>query len=102
MAEVQFTDDARDIMEQFVASFPEAIKGTYKTKVLKGVEYQLLKKGLAEASKDILIDALYEVFPKSFDPLLLHLHYHSIALMKTLRQNLLLWQEVSVALFRSE
>ena len=71
MAEVQFADDAREIMKQFIASFPQAIKESYETKVLKGVEYQLLKKGLAVASKDILIDALYEVFPKSFDPLLL-------------------------------
>jgi multimeric flavodoxin WrbA len=71
MAQVQFADDAREIMEQFVASFPEAIKESYKTKILKGVEYQLLKKGLDVASKDIFIDALYEIFPKSFDPLLL-------------------------------
>ena len=71
MIEVQFADDAREIMKKFITSFPEAIKESYKTKVLKGVEYQLLKKGLAVASKDILIDALYEVFPKSFDPLLL-------------------------------
>jgi len=71
MAEVQFADGAREIMEQFIASFPEATKESYKTKVLKGVEYQLLKKGLTVASKDLLIDALYEVFPKSFDPLLL-------------------------------
>ena len=71
MAEVQFADDARGIMEQFIASFPEATKESYKAKVLKGVEYQLLKKGLTVASKDLLIDALYDVFPKSFDPLLL-------------------------------
>ena len=71
MAEIQFADDAREIMDQFIASFPEAIKESYKTKVLKGVEYQILKKGLTLASKDVFIDALYEAFPKSFEPLLL-------------------------------
>ena len=71
MAEIQFADDAREVMDQFIAYFPEAIKESYKTKVLKGVEYQLLKRGLTVASKDVFIDALYEVFPKSFDPMLL-------------------------------
>ena len=46
MAEIQFADDAREVMDQFIAFFPEAIKESYKTKVLKGVEYQLLKRGL--------------------------------------------------------
>lgn len=71
MTELNFADDAREMMEQFLAAFPAAIKESYRTKVLKGVEYRMLKEGVSSVSRDIFIDGLFEAFPKSFEPLLL-------------------------------
>lgn len=72
MTDLNFADDAKELMEQFISSFPVAIKESYRAKVLKGVEYHLLKKRLSEVTKDVFVDGLYEAFPKSFEPLLLH------------------------------
>ena len=53
MSDMQFSDDTREIMEKFISSFPIAIRESYRSKIMKGVEYQLLKKGLNEVTKDI-------------------------------------------------
>ena len=71
MTDVNLADDALELMEQFIASFPAAIRESYREKVLKGVEYQMLKRGLSRVNKDVFIDGLCEAFPKSFEPLLL-------------------------------
>lgn len=69
--EIPFTDDARELMEQFMAYFPAAMRDSYRRKVLRGVEYQMLKQGVPQASRAVLLDGLCEAFPKSFEPLLL-------------------------------
>jgi len=71
IVDLNFAEDARELMEQFIASFPAAIRESYRARVLKGVEYQMLKRGLSRVSKDVFMDGLCESFPKSFEPLLL-------------------------------
>ena len=71
MTDLNFADDAKELMEQFLSSFPVAIRDSNRAKVLKGIEYCLLKRQLSQVTKDIFFDGLSEAFPKSFEPLLL-------------------------------
>ena len=71
MTDLNFADDAKKLMEQFLSSFPVAIRDSYRAKVLKGVEYCLLKQKLSQVTKDVFFEGLSEAFPKSFEPLLL-------------------------------
>lgn len=71
MSDMQFSDNAKEIMEKLISSFPIVIRKSYRDKIMKGIEYQLLKKGLNEVTKDILFESLDETLPKSFDPIIL-------------------------------
>jgi len=71
MSDIQFSDEAKKVMENFISGFPAAIRESYKNKITKGVEYQLLKKGLTEVTKDIFIASLEETLSKSFEPIIL-------------------------------
>lgn len=71
MAEIKFSDEAKEALEQFLAPFPSVSRETNRLKVMRGVEYQLLKKGVGEATMDIFLEAIGETFPKSFEPLTL-------------------------------
>ena len=71
MADIQFTDDAQEVLEQFMAHFPIAIRESYKTRIMRGVEYQLLKKGLNKVTKDVFFESLDESLSKSFEPVIL-------------------------------
>ncbi len=71
MADLIFADDARETMEQFMAVFPDATRESYRIRLMRGLEYQALKKGVSRVTRDMFIDALGETFPKSFDPLVM-------------------------------
>ena len=71
MSDIQFSVEAKEIMEKFISIFPVAIRESYRIKIMKGVEYQLLKKGLSEVSKDIFLKSLDETLAKSFEPIIL-------------------------------
>jgi len=71
MSDIKFSNEAKEVMEKFFASFPVAIRESYRNKIMKGVEYQLLKKGLSEVTKDIFLKSLDETLPKSFEPIIL-------------------------------
>lgn len=71
MKELIFADDMRETMGQFLAVFPDATRESYRNKLMRGIEYQALKKEVSLVTRDMFIDALGDTFPKSFDPLVL-------------------------------
>jgi len=73
MTEIAFSDEAKEVLEKFIASFPLGVRASYKDEIMRGVEYQLLKKGLTVATKDVFFQSLDETFPRSFEPLILRL-----------------------------
>lgn len=71
MSDLKFSDEAKEVLEKFISIFPLAIRESYRNKTMKGVEYQLLKKGLNEVTKDIFLESLEETFLKSFEPIIM-------------------------------
>ena len=73
MAEIKWSDEARAVRDAFLAVFPGAGRETCRIKITRDVEYQLLKKNLAEATKDIVLEAIGNAFPQSFAPIAMRL-----------------------------
>ena len=73
MAGIKLSEEAKDALEKFLSVFPSASREVNRIKALKGVEYQLLKKGLNEAVKDTVLEAIEDMFPKSFEPITMRL-----------------------------
>jgi multimeric flavodoxin WrbA len=71
MDKLIFADDARETMERFMAVFPDATRDSYRRRLMRGIEYQALKKGVSQVTREMFIDALGETFPKSFDPMVM-------------------------------
>jgi len=71
MSGIKFSDEAQEVIEKFFASFPVAIRESYRNKIMKNVEYQLLKNGLSEMTRDIFLKSLDETLSKSFEPIIL-------------------------------
>jgi hypothetical protein len=71
MTEIAFSDEAKEVLEKFIASFPLGVRASYKDKIMRGVEYQLLTQGLTVVTKDVFFQSLDETFPRSFEPLIL-------------------------------
>jgi multimeric flavodoxin WrbA len=71
MDELIFADEVRETMEQFMAVFPDSTRESYRIRLMRGIEYQALKKGVSRVTRDMFIAALGETFPKSFDPLVM-------------------------------
>ncbi len=69
MAEIKYSDEAKDVCDKFLAIFPGAGKEENRIKIVKAVEYHLLKKNLDEATKDIVLEAIENAFPRSFAPI---------------------------------
>lgn len=73
MAEIKWSDEAQSVCDTFLAVFPGAGKEVNRIKIAKDVEYQLLKKNLDEATKDIVLEAIENAFPQSFAPITMRL-----------------------------
>jgi multimeric flavodoxin WrbA len=73
MAEIKWSDEAQAVCDTFLAVFPGAGKEANRIKIAKGVEFQLLKKNLDEATKDIVLEAIENAFPQSFAPITMRL-----------------------------
>ncbi|MEI6127482.1 MAG: hypothetical protein WCQ99_13120, partial [Pseudomonadota bacterium] len=73
MSEIKYTDEAKEVCDKFFAVFPGAGRDTNRSKLAKAVEYQLLKKNLGEATKEIVLAAIENAFPKSFAPISMRL-----------------------------
>ena len=73
MLDINFTDEAKETMQQFLSKFPAAIRQSYKNKTMAGVEYLLLKNKSTLVSKDLLIEALETSLEKSFEPVFIGL-----------------------------
>jgi multimeric flavodoxin WrbA len=71
MSDTKLSNEAKEVMENVLSIFPSVIRESYKTKIMKGVEYLLLKKGLTEVTKDVFLEALEETLLKSFEPVIL-------------------------------
>jgi hypothetical protein len=71
MSELKFSIEALEIMEEFISGFPIALRESYRNKIMRGIEYQLLKQGLHEVTKDVFFESLDETLPKSFEPVIL-------------------------------
>ena len=63
MEELKFSNDAKETMDKFFAIWPIATKNIYEKKAIKALECHLLKKGLEEITKSILLEVLLETFP---------------------------------------
>jgi len=70
MEEMIFADDVRETMDQFLGVIPDATRASYRSRLMRGIEYQALKKGVTLVSRDMFIEAMEGTFPKSFDPLI--------------------------------
>jgi len=73
MTEIKLSPDAAEALEKFLAVFPGASREANRKKTLSGLACQLLRQGLPEATKEVLIAAIEETFPKSFEPLIMRL-----------------------------
>lgn len=73
MAEIKWSDEARAVCATFLAVFPGAGKEANRIKIEKNVEYQLLKKNISEATKDMVLEAIENAFPQSFAPITMRL-----------------------------
>ena len=69
MEKLAFADDGREIYEQFMAIFPDATREGYRKRILRGIEYQLLRKGGTLVTREVFLDALDDTLPRSFEPL---------------------------------
>ncbi len=73
MTEIKMAKDAQDVLDKFLSAFPSASRQVNREKALKGVALQLLTKGSAEADGDMVLEAIEDMFPKSFEPLTMRL-----------------------------
>ena len=73
MAEIKLAKDAQDVLDKFLSVFPSASRKVNREKALKGVSLQLLTNGAAAADRDMVLDAIEDMFPKSFEPLTMRL-----------------------------
>jgi multimeric flavodoxin WrbA len=73
MTEIKLAKDAQDVLDKFLVVFPSASRKVNREKALKGVALQLLTKGAAEADRDMVLEAIEDMFPKSFEPLTMRL-----------------------------
>ena len=73
MVEIKYSDEAKNVCEKFLAVFPGAGRESNRLKLVKAVEYQLLKKNLDEATKDSVLEAIENAYPQSFAPITMRL-----------------------------
>ncbi len=71
MNNIKLSDEAKDVLEKLISVFPLASRESCRQKIMKGIDYQLLKQSSSEATKDILLKALEETLAKSFEPVIL-------------------------------
>jgi multimeric flavodoxin WrbA len=73
MAELKLSKEAQDVLDKFLAVFPSASRNVNREKALKGVALQILTTGVPEATRDMVLEAIEDMFPKSFEPLTMRL-----------------------------
>jgi hypothetical protein len=73
MPEIKLSVEAQDTLNKFLSVFPSASREVNRKKALQGVAFQLLTKDVAEATKDMVLEAIEETFPKSFEPITMRL-----------------------------
>lgn len=71
MMEIKFSDEAKETMEQLLALWPIATRASYEKKMRKAAAFHFLQSGADQITRELLLEAIEEEFPKSFEPIIL-------------------------------
>jgi len=73
MAEIKYSAEAKDLCEKFLAVFPSASQESNRAKIDKAAACLLLRQKRDEATKEIVLEAMENDFPRSFAPIIMRL-----------------------------
>jgi multimeric flavodoxin WrbA len=69
MSEPSFTEEGKQILDKVLNTWPAIMRGRRREKIVRILSFIMASKGAGEADRDLVMEAVKFVVPKSYDPL---------------------------------